>query len=567
MPVACTECRAQHLRCDSKKPTCSRCADARLACVYLPSRRGGRRRPRADRDSSQSIVPNARLISLYYEQFHSAHPILVPPHLYEARNYPLYLQQVVKFIGSQYSAVLSSDALAEAAALELSRNVERTPCMVQALLLYSIILYARNEQHQAELSLSRATDIALELAMYTSNFATSFVGSQGSEHEAESLRRTWWELFIVEVSMAALNQNPTAQTQPSLRCSQAPYNVPLPCEEAQYASPSQGAIPSPPSLESFSMRFFTDDSDDSGEDISATSSQYSSYAYRVEAIRILARTLILNTLRDTQTHPDHLQAVANALTNWTNHLPPDKVGVMDMYGTIDEMLFQAHLTIQYAAMLLHLPRSNLLASVQVPNGDTSSPSSSQAICPVPPTARLSPSLTRQDHDVMATEASKTLTNLLSIRSSGRGYSPFAVPVLGLAGLVQLATSELHPPACADHHHSRVLLVLGCLKLLRSSWPLGKEAHRMLRRAAARTIERSPSKGTSVERFRSSGSGSGRGAWLGLTGTPIPGNPNPFSMSPSGSTPMFIGLSEFVDPTCGDPFLFDRMSVFEGTELG
>ncbi|RDW81252.1 putative Zn(II)2Cys6 transcription factor [Aspergillus mulundensis] len=590
MPVACTECRAQHLRCDFKKPTCLRCADARLACVYLPSRRGGRRRPRAghgrheaeglvmpnttvhpheDRlapspgpghasapeDSPQPppVVPDARLVCLYYEHFHSAHPILLPPRLYEARNYPRYLQQVVKFIGSQYSAVLSSDALSEITALEMSSSVERTPCMVQALLLYSIILYARNEHHQAELSLSRAIDIALELGMYT--------GTQEAGHEAESLRRTWWELFIVEVHTAALTQS-----QPQLRCSQVPYNVPLPCEDAQYASPSQDAIPSPPSLESFGMRFFTDDSDSDNED---TTPAYSSYAYRIEAVRILARTLILNALPDPQAHPDHLQAVANAITSWTNHLPPYKATVMDMYGAIDEMLFQAHLTIHYAAMLLHLPRSNLRLGLNLLNSNSASDSSSagasaraSAICPILPTARPSPSLTRQVHDVMATEASKTLTSLLSVRTSARGYSPFTVSSLVVSGLVQLATSELHPPACADHHNNRVLLVLGCLKLLRSSWALGREAHRVLRRAAARTIGRAKGVGGS-EKGLGSGGGSGSGTWLAATPTPA----NPLLMSPAVATPMFLGLAEFVDPTCGDPFLFERVSVFGGGELG
>lgn len=42
-PLACTECRRQHLKCDARKPTCTRCTQCDLACFYLPSRRGGRR--------------------------------------------------------------------------------------------------------------------------------------------------------------------------------------------------------------------------------------------------------------------------------------------------------------------------------------------------------------------------------------------------------------------------------------------------------------------------------------------------------------------------------------------
>ncbi|KAL4983383.1 hypothetical protein BDW68DRAFT_169049 [Aspergillus falconensis] len=588
MAVACTECRAQHLRCDFRKPTCSRCADARLACIYLPSRRGGRRRPAAlaahqEPSSSHPSAPletapqgpqgpqahqppavasDARFVGLYYENFHPAHPILVHSLLYEGRNYPRYLHHVVTFIGSQYSAVLSKDALSEATALELSTSVDRTPCMVQALLLYSIILSARNEHHQAELSLGRATDIALELGMYQKEFAATFSGNQ--EPEAESLRRTWWELFVVEVYTAALKPKHHLQ----LRCSQVPYDVPLPCEEASYTS--QDAIPTPPSL---SMRLFTDE-----EEQDASSPRYSSYSYRIEAVRILARVLVLNNLPETQTHPDHAQAVTNALVSWTNHLPAHKAatGIIDMYGAIDEMLFQAHVTIHYAAMLLHLPRSNLTLRLESPDSDRDS----KTICPATSSIRLPPSTTRHVHDVMATEASKNLTNLLSLRPSasartGQGYSPFTVSSLLLCGLVQLSTSELHPPTCADHHHNRVILVLGALKLLRHSWALAREAHRQLRLAAAETVSIISSCRRSVA-FAGAGVGSAGGrnnspSHCSWTPRPVPAGGNPGlrnEASPASqltiSSPVF--LSEYVDPTCSDPFLLDRLSVLAGVDL-
>lgn len=44
--LACTECRKQHLKCDASKPSCSRCVQNGLLCQYLPSRRGGRKKPR-----------------------------------------------------------------------------------------------------------------------------------------------------------------------------------------------------------------------------------------------------------------------------------------------------------------------------------------------------------------------------------------------------------------------------------------------------------------------------------------------------------------------------------------
>ncbi|CBF85633.1 hypothetical protein AN1824.2 [Aspergillus nidulans FGSC A4] len=579
MTVACTECRAQHLRCDFKKPTCSRCSDARLACIYLPSRRGGRRKPAAlaarqvpspshsgtsleKKDQPPALVSDARLVGLYYEHFHPAHPILVPSRLYESRDYPRYLRHVVAFIGSQYSAVLSKDSLAEATALELSTTVDRTPCMVQALLLYSIILSARNEHHQAEISLARATEIALELGMYQKEFAATMADSQ--EPEAESLRRTWWELFVVEVYTAALQPKPQLQ----LRCSQVAYDVPLPCEESLYTS--QETIPHPPSLDSFSMRLFTDEDEDE-----AAIHRYSSYSYRIEAARILARVLVLNNLPETQTHPDHAQAVTNALVSWANHLPPQKAasGIIDMYGGVDEMLFQAHITIHYASMLLHLPRSNLSPSLDAPDSPGHGHAGSKTIYPAIPSIRLPPSSARQVHDVMATEASKSLTNLLSMRpcASARTYSPFAVSGLLLGGLMQLFTSEHHPPACADHHHNRVILVLGALKLLRQNWALAREAHRQLRLAAAETVSIISSCRRSVA-LASAGltsTAGGNKSPSNCSWTPrlVPAGGNPGlrneASPPLATSPVF--LSEYVDPTCSDPFLFDRLSGLAGVD--
>ncbi|KAL4943065.1 hypothetical protein BDV06DRAFT_211344 [Aspergillus oleicola] len=497
-------------------------------------------------EDSKPVVSDVRLVYLYYENFHPAHPLLVPSRLYESRNYPRFLHQVVKFIGSQYSVVLSSDTFSEATALELSTNVERTSCMVQALLLYSIILTARNEHYQAEVSLSRAMDIALELGMYQRKFATTYSGNQ--EPEAESLRRTWWELFTVEVYTATL------RPKAPLRCSEVPYDVALPCEEIVYVS--QDTIPIPPSLDSFAMRLFMDDEDDDNEDTNISHPRYSSYSYRIEAVRILARVLILNSLPET--HQDHLQAVTNALVSWANHLPKSKVDIIDLYGNIDEMIFQAHGTIHYAAILLHLPRSNLRPKF--------SNHTQHRVCPVMPNVRLSPSLTRQVHNVIATDASKKLTNILSVRLGVKGHSPLGIFCLVLCGLVQLATTEYHPPTCSDHHYNRVVLVLGSLKSLRQNWALAREGHRQLRHAAAETMAASSS-GRLLGTSSSSPSGNDLpDSWtprrpgslnVGIGATTPSGPDNQLSLA----SPMF--LSEFVDPTCGDQFFLDRLSVFAG----
>ena len=469
-------------------------------------------------NSPEFIVPEARLVRLYYENFHAAHPILVPAALFNKWQYPHYLQQVVKFIGSHYSLVLDNDILSEPTWLMLNGTADRTPQMVQALLLYSIMMRARNETSQAETALTRAIDMALELGMNREEFVITAAG--GRDHEMESLRRTWWNLFIWEIYMTSLNE--TMQ----LRCSDIFSDVHLPCEESTYASLE--AIPPPQSLSAFRSRIFTENED---------APQFSSFAYYIESARILARVIILNAMPDT--HHDHLQAVANTLVSWIHHLPPQKIEIVDMYGTIDEMTFQAHCTIQYAAMLLHLPRSNIRPRF---------PDSMFSICPITP-YRLSPSLTRQVHDVKTLEASKSLSNLLSVRSDVRGYSPGMVFVAILCGLIQLAATETHGAECADHHHNRIVLILGCLKQLRGKWPLAQTGHAHLRRVAAQVMnlrpdyspfERKPSQPADDSRSRENLDGTAMGTLM-----------DDELMTDQFSSRL---LSEFIDPTCGVPFL-------------
>ncbi|OJJ51817.1 hypothetical protein ASPZODRAFT_127948 [Penicilliopsis zonata CBS 506.65] len=464
------------------------------------------------------IVPEGRLVRLYYENFHSAHPILIPAGLYDKTKAAACLHQVVTFIGSHYSLVMSNDTLHEATWLAVSSVEERTPATVQALLLYSIIMRARNEITRAESCLTQAIDIAVELGMHRDGFA---VAAASSEHEAESLRRTWWELFIWEVQLA------TVQEGIPLRCSQLFSDVLLPCEETTYASPSSQTIPPPQSLASFRARIFTEEEEDEegGESKEKKkSSRYSSFAYRIEAARILARVLVLNRLPET--HQDHLQAVANALVSWMHHLPECKLDIVDMFGTIDEMLFQAHYTIRYAAMLLHLPRSNLRPRL---------PESPFAICPRTP-VRLSPSLTRQVHDIKTVEASKQLSNLFSMRSGAQGTSPLAVCGLMLCGLVQLAAAERHGAECLDHHQNRLVLVLGYLRILRSKWALAHEAYARLRATAAQTAATATSEYSPFE----------------SRSTPTQANPLPLAEDEMNEAVSWSNLfSEYIDPTCGD----------------
>ena len=93
-------------------------------------------------DSLESIVPEGRLVRLFYENVHSAHPVLVPASLYEKWRYPPYLHQVLKFIRSHYSMVINTKTGASeviaAAVLEVGR-LEASPAdQILAYLLWRV---------------------------------------------------------------------------------------------------------------------------------------------------------------------------------------------------------------------------------------------------------------------------------------------------------------------------------------------------------------------------------------------------------------------------------------------
>src|SRR5690606_29876917 len=124
---------------------------------------------------------------------------------------------------------------------------------------------------------------------------------------------------------------------------------------------------------------------------------FSSFAYRVEAVRILGQVLSAQTpspssppggpggpgggLNNPSPALDdpRSDAADASLTNWFLHLPEPKKELVQADGKVDEMLFQAHMVIQATSIYLHRPRSHLVFSA-VPD-DTRCTPSTNALSP------------------------------------------------------------------------------------------------------------------------------------------------------------------------------------------
>jgi len=540
--LACVECRKRHLKCDAALPNCSRCLTAGIECVFTPSRRGYRgpskRKCDAQHEGSQRPTPSferrtsdtpdqaeqwrllsaskdavptvhdsyafletaahdclagshtafdetgalpsqqqqqkqlpisffdsseelnqesddPQLTNLYYSNFHAAHPILVPRAWYNEQHYPKYLTSVVQFIGSHFSTSVSSDSLRNAVGKKLASADAHTSTMVQALLLFSIALHSRNEAKEAQENLARAVDLALELGMNRSCFAV-LNGHQQPIVE-ESIRRTWWELFIVDGYMAALHR------KTGFKSSQVDMGIALPCEETIF---TEGICPpNPPTLAQFDGRLFAD------EEI-----QFSSFCYRIEAVRILSRVLAIAGADEV--HEDQIQAVDNALAGWVHHLPATKADIVNNFGEVDEMLFQAHMIIQCSNIFLHFPRSELLATL---------PGTAEIVC-AGGGKQMCPATTLHMHAVKATDASKELSNLAALRVPVQKHTPFFVCGLVLSAIVQLSACSVHACHCMEQHRDRVALIIGILKSLSQHWTIASTVLQQVKKVGAEVLQ-------------------------------------------------------------------------------
>jgi hypothetical protein len=416
---------------------------------------------------SPSATNRERLISLFYLHLFGAHPFLVPKAFYTTQDYPSYLDLVVCFAGQQFATPTSdAAALQSTVSLAMSGTDEQTPHRVQALILYAIVLHALQQPKEASDCISRAAVIALQLGMNEASFARS--NAANSAVFEESLRRTWWELYMVDVYLAAIHRRPTFET------SGAKAFPLLPCAQALYEAGQCDA--NPPSFATYERRVFLNDS----------SISFSSACVRIDAIRIVGRVLALASQADA--HPDDIQALDNALTSWEYNLPSSCTDVIDASGEVDLMLFEARCFILCAKVFLHFPRSDLPDNV---------PSARDIAC-AKGYVQLNP--TSKHHTIKAIAASKSLSKLATIPWPLDKHSPFFVCGLVLGCIIQLAAASVHMHQCGlnclQQHRDRVVLMLGALQRLGERWTLAGNAVRCLKNVAEIVFSTNDEDGTS-----------------------------------------------------------------------
>lgn len=344
----------------------------------------------------------------------------------------------MQYTGSHYAAVMGQETLRESIDSALSSSGEKTPHMVQALLLMSILLHARYEVRDAATYLAKAVDMAIEMGMHRPDYASAH--GRGLSLVEESWRRTWWELYIVNGYFAALHQ------QKSFKCDMVPTHAFLPCTESAYATGACGMELR--TLDEFESRMFLPETP-----------PYSSFCFRIETIRILSRVLALTG--NAAAHSAQVQVVDSAISAWRLRVKSNKIGVINGLGEPDLLLIQASVFIHCASVILHFPRSELPLSLTSLNDIECVRQARQ------PLSQLQP------HAMKALFASEQIAALATLPISIENLSPLFICGLVFSCVVQLAAcgacgyEQVSRPV--QEYRDRIGLLTSALATLGSTW--------------------------------------------------------------------------------------------------
>lgn len=392
-------------------------------------------------DSSVDFVGTEILIELFYTNFFSSHPFIIPIQSYRTKPalLPPHLKSVINFVASHFARGFPQQSLRNAAEDITSSHIPNDGYKVQGLMLFGISLFARCEQEFALVVINQAIDLALELRMNTKNFGLG--NAVGNSILEESWRRTWWDLYMMDGILASLSS-----IQHPLRLHNVPTDVPLPCEEDIYAQCKP--IPRLRTRLDFLERAFA-----------FQECSYSSLAYKIEAVQLLGKVISIGPDVAACTS-EQVGSLDASLANFGLSLPQNKRSPISLDGRIDEVLFSAHNVIDCAQIMLHRPRSNL---VFVRNHYPTPCTRQQAIgSPVSP---------YEIHTSKAVKAANSLSSAAALRSPLAMHSPCFVCAIAMAAIVHLPAYSMETdPERSSAIKERLQLTVSALSSISEVWP-------------------------------------------------------------------------------------------------
>lgn len=488
---ACLPCRDKHLKCNGQTPVCDRCTSTGMTCAYIQSRRGRRGAPAvtttaantttsapvtgtaaavgADVARPPSLMSNLvgldelptasalqlqntatepsedtismphvdtntpdddYLIGLYYRYIHPAHPFLLPQKLYQHNRglFPDHLKRAMCFIASHHSSTYPEQHR-DASNAVFEPSVINDAFKVQSLILITLTSYARFERDRGNTALNAAIDVAHQIGLNSDTF--------GQDHEPlfrESWRRTWWELYTISGLISLIGSTNVRLSQPSF--------MTLPCDCEAY---NTCQAPRTGNVEDIRERFRAE-----------APTKWSSFAYRVEAMRILS--MVLDAAQESTS--SRTRAAEAAVSSWLLSLPEEKREGLKDDGEVDEVMSCALMIIHLASICLHLPQSPLAHA-----GDFRTVCGNNFCLAASETPRL--------HHVAALRSAKALARLLTSHATLSTLSPCFSCAIAFSAVVLLSEYSTHIRARPEDISENLQLELSALQSLGQTWPIAR----------------------------------------------------------------------------------------------
>ncbi|KAI8939608.1 hypothetical protein NX059_003370 [Plenodomus lindquistii] len=521
--LACIQCRSRHVKCDANQPKCNRCKRDGKECTFQKSRRGGldraalaRRRLRLQQEkelaqqtpdasrsnsdyelcspsrsspgsdttppggTSSNYVDSAihmlnsqlarpgsmafqvsedRLLELFFENFWPSFPCVLPYHFLQARrmnsDHGMHtLLPVLMWIGSIYASWTPSEPYFEAAVAAVRTSIlAQTPFNVQALMLYAIALYHYDVQQEGREKMDAAVTMALQLHMNERSFARTY--GEANPVLEESWRRTYYLLKVANQHFSIVNNMPFYELLT------VPCNVDLPCDDEYFES---GQIPPVATWAEYENREFAD-----------VEVVYSSIVYLCDVANVVAH--VMSTFIATGSFTEAIIDSADAkIAAWIGLLPTCKKDPMRCDGSMDEVMFMAHMVFVITLTTLHRPCSSLAYS-------PAELLTEAFLSPAP--FAITTKAARSSHTARVLKAAEILTKLLSIPCAVEKHSILSMTILAQLAAVQVsACNDLLQDYAQSIGRDRIRLIIGCLNSMGTLWPLAK---RLVKEA--RTIAR------------------------------------------------------------------------------
>ncbi|KAJ5733627.1 hypothetical protein N7493_002413 [Penicillium malachiteum] len=490
--LACLPCRSRHLKCDAKRPRCTRCAEFARDCEYARSRRGGldraalaeRQKRLATTDDSgiaSSPSPQQSAGSQGQPEFPTGILEMDLSNSYgllggfsvagtsSSTDTPSTIQLQCSnldgdsLIGAYYTNfhkfhpfMLPRRHLARV--YQESGQQATLNALIAAMRLVGNVYKSRElsaalrDHAEASFSQLLPTDPAIVQCRLLYSMALFW-----NEHKSEAKMqmdlaiRSACELGMFQRGFAANygGQDPVMQ-----ECWRRTWWM-LYTVDAYYAG-TLGTmhfeeIPQPKTLQEFDCREFAPDD-----------TVFSSFAYLIGAVRCAALAISMGPkIAASDDSPSIIQTADSSLNGWLLMLPKGRKQVMNKAGETDELMFQAHLLIHVATIGLHRPYSDLKFN----------PVEKASSCArEPPQDTPTPDLVNV-HTVRVLRSVEAQIRLLALPTRHFNHTPFTTCMVSEGTLALLSACKfLLKGKELSIAREQIRMTIGCLKALAELWP-------------------------------------------------------------------------------------------------